>query len=155
VHTKSLLFTVGIFCFAPSAVQAEIISYDISMNTAPLIGHAAAPFSLEFQLIDGNGTGDANNTAVLSNFTFSGGMPVGAPSLVGEATGDARSSISITDSSFFNQFIQQFTPGSELGFHLSLTTNVDAGGVPDQFTFSILDSSGSELPTQSCSWRST
>src|SRR5271167_1357003 len=118
MHLKPLLLAVGLFAFIPAAARADVINYDMSMNTAPLIGHPAGPFSLEFQLNDGSGTGDDNNTAVLSNFTFGGGAPVGAPSLIGGATGDAGSSITITESSFFNQFIQQFTPGNQLDFDL-------------------------------------
>ena len=105
MQLKPLLFAVGLVAFVPAAARADVINYDISMNTAPLIGHPAGPFSLEFQLNDGSGTGDENNTAVLSNLTFGGGAPVGAPSLIGGATGDAGSSITITESSFFNQFI--------------------------------------------------
>lgn len=149
MHLRFLLSAVALFGLVPGTTWADVINYDISMDTAPLIGHPAGPFSLEFQLTDGSGTGDENNTAVLSNFAFGGGAPVGTPSLIGGATGDAGTSITITESSFFNQFIQQFTPGNQLDFHLELTTNLQPAGVPDEFTFSILDSSGSELPTQS------
>jgi hypothetical protein len=146
---KLLPLAAGLVALACAGARADVIDYDISMDTAPLIGHPAGPFSLEFQLNDGGGTGDGNNTAVLSGFSFGGGAPVGSPTLIGGASGDAGTAISITDSSFFNQFIQEFTPGNQLDFHLALTTNLDAGGVPDQFTFAILDSSGSELPTES------
>ena len=121
--------------------------YGISMNTSPLIGHSAGPFSLEFQLNDGIGIGDANNTAVLSNFMFGGGSASGSPSLTGGASGNLSSTITLTDSSFFNQFIQGFTPGNTLSFQLSLTTNVDSGGTPDQFSFAVLDHTGTEIPT--------
>jgi hypothetical protein len=119
------------------------------MNTAPLIGDPAGPFSLDFQLDDGSGTGNGNNTAVLSDFNFGGGAPAGAPSLIGGATGNAGTALSITESSFFNEFVQQFTPGSRLDFHLQLSTNLERGGVPDEFSFAILDNTGSELPTRS------
>ncbi|MGI8743749.1 MAG: hypothetical protein ACR2NN_14465 [Bryobacteraceae bacterium] len=135
----------------PTACWGALITYDIGMNTAPLVGHTAGPFSIEFQLNDGSGTNDGNNSALLSNFTFGGGSVVVAPTLTGGATGNAATSISLTDSSFFNQFIQEFTPGSKLGFRLALTTNLDIGGAPDQFTLAILDSSGTELPTRSSS----
>jgi hypothetical protein len=123
------------------------IVYDISMNTGPLGSHPAGPFSLEFQLNDGSGTNDGNNTAVLSNFLFNGGAAVGSPTLTGGATGTLTSGITLTDSSFFNQFIQGFTPGSALSFRLSLSTNVDSGATPDQFSFAVLDKTGTEIPT--------
>jgi hypothetical protein len=123
------------------------VIYNISMDTAPLIGHAAGPFSLEFQINDGRGIGDANNTATLTNFLFSGGGAVGGPTLTGGATGNLTSAVSLTDSSFFNQFIQGFTPGNGLSFWLSLSTNLDSGGTPDEFSFAILDHTGTEIPT--------
>ena len=136
-----------IFVLTPTASWAGSITYNIALNTAPLIGHAAGPFSIEFQLNDGSGMGDASNTALLSNFIFGGGAAAGVPTLTGGASGNAGNSVTLSDSSFFNQFIQQFTPGSQLGFRLALSTNLDTGGVPDQFTFAILDHTGVELPT--------
>jgi hypothetical protein len=139
-------FVALLFGLSLGVGHAAVI-YDISMNTAPLIGHAAGPFSLEFQLNDGRGIGDANNTATLTNFLFNGGAAVGNSTLTGGATGNLTSGVSLTDSSFFNQFIQGFTPGSALSFRLSLSTNVDSGGTPDEFSFAILDHTGTEIPT--------
>jgi hypothetical protein len=51
------------------------------------------------------------------------------------------------DSDFFNQFIQEFTPGSTLSFDVQMTTNVDAGPTPDAFSFAILDRTLAEIPT--------
>jgi hypothetical protein len=137
-----LLCIAGCFTVA----HADVI-YNISMNTAPLLGHPAGPFSLEFQFNDGSGTADSNNTAVLNNFLFNGGTPVGGPTITGGVAGNLTSGITLTDSSFFNQFIQGFTPGSALSFLLSLSTNVDTGITPDQFSFAILDKTGTEIPT--------
>jgi hypothetical protein len=138
---------VVLFLYLPLNIGHAAVMYNISMNTAPLIGHAAGPFSLEFQLNDGRGIGDANNTATLTNFLFNGGAAVGSSTLTGGATGNLSSGVSLTDSSFFNQFIQGFTPGSALSFRLSLSTNVDSGGTPDEFSFAILDHTGTEIPT--------
>jgi len=127
--------------------RASLI-YNVSMNTSPLIGEAAGPFSLAFQLIDGSSAGDANNTVILSNFLFGvGGSASGSPTVFGDATGDLSSGITLTDSSFFNALAQSFNPGSSLSFRFQVSTNVDAGGTPDEFSFSILDSSGAEIPT--------
>jgi hypothetical protein len=121
--------------------------YNVSLDTTPLLSHPAAPFSLSFQLADGSGTGDGNNAAVLSGFTFGGGTPVGSPILIGSAFGDLTSAIVLTDSGGLGYFAQTFTPGTILGFQLELTTDVDSGGIPDAFFFSILDSSLTALPT--------
>jgi len=131
-----------------SLCLAGTIGYNISLDTSPLIGHAAAPFSLNFQFNDGQGTGDANNTVSLNNFTFgTSGSAVGVPSLTNGASGSLGSGILLADSSFFNSFVQGFTPGSALSFLLQFTNNVDPGGTPDEFSFAILDSSGFEIPT--------
>src|SRR5207245_6462321 len=50
-------------------------------------------------------------------------------------------------SSFLNAFMQPFNPGSLLQFRLQTSTNLDAGVTPDEFSFSILDNTLSELPT--------
>jgi hypothetical protein len=61
--------------------------------------------------------------------------------------GDLTSGITITDSEFFNEFYQEFTPGDLLTFNLAITTNVEP--TPDHFSFAILDNGLWELPTLS------
>lgn len=147
---RKIGFVVILLCLCGTfnIIQADL-ALAISVDTTPLIGHPAGPFSLEFQLNDGNGTGDGNNTATLSNFLFSGGAAAGSSTLNGGATGNLTSGITLTDNGFFNQFIQNFSPGATLSFQLGLTTKLDSGGVPDEFSFAILDSSGFEIPTLS------
>lgn len=138
-------------------VRADTI-FTVTLNTAPLTGlpgSDAGPFSLAFQLTDGSGTNDGNNTATLSGFNFSGGGVVGSPIIAGGAGGDLSGTVTLTDNDFFNAFAQGFTPGSSLSFLVDLTTNVDAGGVPDAFAFSILDSSGFAIPTMDLSLADT
>jgi hypothetical protein len=130
-----------------SLMRADI-SDTVTLGTAPLIGDVAGPFSLYFQFTDGSGTGDGNNTVTLSDIQFgTGGGPSGAPSTFGGVSGDLSSQVVLTDSSFFNYFEQGFTPGDELSFTLDSTTNVDAGPIPDAFSFEILDSTGFPIPT--------
>jgi len=133
---------------APRACQANIM-FQVHVNTTPLVGHPAAPFAINFQLNDGSGTNDANNTATISGFNFGGGGPSGAPILTGGASGDLSTSVTLTDSTFFNDFVQDFVPGSSLTFNVDLTTNADAGPIPDLFSFTLLDGSGFELPNTS------
>ncbi len=144
----SVLLPASMCLLIAARCQAGSITVSISMDTSPLIGHPAGPFSLGFQLTDGSGLGDANNTANLSNFQFgAGGGTSGSPTLLGGASGDLSSGVTLTDSGFLNWFDQSFTPGDALSFTLTLSTNVDVGGTPDEFSFSILDSTGTELPT--------
>jgi len=102
-----------------------------------------------FYLIDGSGTGDGNNTAMLTSFGFGGGSAGAVDSLnsTGGFSGDMASGVSITDSSFPNVLAQFFNAGSQISFVLNLSTNVDAGPTPDQFGFAILDPSGNPIPT--------
>lgn len=127
--------------------QAQLL-FHVSLNTAPLVGNANGPFSLDFQLTDGSGANDANNTAHISNLDFGGGGSAsGTPTLTGGAAGALGTTVTLTDSQFFNELYQTFTPGASLDFDVNLTTNLDGGGTPDQFVFGILDSTLSNLPT--------
>ena len=74
----------------------------------------------------------------------------GPPILMGTASGDLTSSVTLTDASVDNVFIENVIFGSTLSFELSLTTNVDPV-TPDEFIFSILDNTLSPLPTTSIS----
>lgn len=133
------------------SAQAAII-LDVSLNTATISipGNPPGPLSLAFQLADGSGTGNGNNSAILSNFQFGGGGPTGLPFLMDGASGDLSSSVVLTDSGFANVFIQGFTPGTTLQFRITLTTNLESGA-PDTFLWSILDNTGFPLPTTSVS----
>ncbi len=121
---------------------------DVQLNTAPLVGETAGPFSLAFQLTDGSGTGDANNIITVNNFQFGGGAPAGSSTIFGGAGGEVTSTVSLVDSTFLSFLIQPFTPGANLSFTISTTTIADQGGTLDQFSFAILDSTGTAIPTQ-------
>jgi hypothetical protein len=140
VTVATLLVIFG----APTSF-ATGISLDVSINTS---GLPISPGSeIFFILTDGSGTGDANNTATMTTFALGGGS-VGAVDLAntfGGASGGISSTVSLTDSSFTNVFAETFSAGSSLSFLLNLTTNVDAGGTPDQFSISIVNPSGSFL----------
>jgi hypothetical protein len=150
-HHQSSVFLLGlIVCasFAGSSTSRADLMFNVSLGTSGLIGHPAGPFYIDFQLNDGSGTGDANNTVTINNFMFGGGNAVGSPlPSIGGAGGSLFSSVSITDSGFLNEFTQQFNPGSMLSFSVLLTTNVDPGLTPDAFSFSILDNLLAPIPT--------
>jgi hypothetical protein len=142
------LFIAFIAVLIAPSVHADTI-FTVTLGTTPLIGSLAGPFSLAFQLIDGSGgiIGDSNNTVIITNLNFGAGAASGGITASGGASGDLNSTVTLTDSEFFNTFFQGFTPGSTLSFLVDLTTNVDPGGTPDAFGFSILDSSGFSIPT--------
>jgi hypothetical protein len=144
-NTRLLIAVLS--CFTCQLGQADVV-YDVALNTVGLIGHPAGPFSVAFQLTDGSFVGDGNNTVGISNFQFGGGGVSGSAVTLGNVTGDLTSSVTLTDSTFLNYLIQQFTPGNVLSFTVSATTNTDSGGAVDDFSFSILDSFGQQLPTR-------
>jgi hypothetical protein len=141
--------------FVATAGTANATSITIKLNTIPLTaapGASAGPFALAFQLVDG--TEPNNNTVTLSSFSFGFGGSTGsgcpaalAPCRFGGASGDLTTGVALNDSSPFGAFIQTFVPGNSLSFTMDFTTNVDTGGTPDAFAFSIVDSDGGSIPT--------
>jgi hypothetical protein len=121
--------------------------YDVALDTGSLVGHPAGPFYLELAVTDGSSGGDGNNTVTFSNIGLGGGSALGSPIVFGGASGSLETGIGITDTSFLSVFSEQFAPGLQLRFTLGITSNGDAGGIPDGFTLYILDSSGVPLPT--------
>jgi hypothetical protein len=126
------------FVMAEGIGRASTFSFD----TSSLSG---GPFYLNFQFIDGSGTNDANNVITIT--LLSGGIPLGVPMLIGGASGNLSTTALLVDSSFFNEITQQFEPGLTISFDVALTSNVDVGSPPDEFTFAILDSSFQEILT--------
>jgi len=137
----------ALICLATAAHATAIIT--VVVDTHTLVGHAAAPFYLDFQFTDGSGTGDGNNMVEIHSFDFGLGGSIGSlfETPQGDATGDLSSGITLRDTQFFNSFGQSFNPGDKLTLQVNLPGNVDAAGTPDGFTFSILDSSLFPIPT--------
>jgi len=133
--------------FAAQTGSAASVEYYVDINTASLVGNASGPFSLDFQLNDGSGTGDGNNTATINNFAFGSGGASGTANLSGGASGDLSSAVTLTDTSAFNEFYQTFNTGSTLSFDVTLTLNSDSGPAPDSFAVAILDNTLSNIPT--------
>jgi hypothetical protein len=112
---------------------------NVTLDTSAVSGGA---FSLVFDLIDGDGI--ANNSVSLSGFAFGGGSVSGSAATIGGASGDLAASIALSDSSFFNEFLQGFTAGDVLSFTMDASANF-GGGSPDSFTMVLLDSSGTPI----------
>ena len=120
--------------------------FQVSLNTTPLIGHPAEPFSIFFSLQDGSGTGDGNTTVTLSNFVFGGGGAPFEPASNGPGTsGDLTGSVTLTDSDpVSDDFSQEFTQGTQFNFQMNVATT---GSDTDTFLFGIIDSSENLIPT--------
>lgn len=147
--TKNRIVLAALLIFtlvAPLTSHANL-QFNVSLNTTLLVGNPNGPFTMDFQLNDGSGINDANNTARLSNFSFGGGAASGSPTILGGVSGGVNSTVSLIDSSFLNFFDQTFNSGGTLSFDVVLTTNVDSGPTPDGFFFSLIDGAGNLVPT--------
>jgi hypothetical protein len=131
----SCLFRIGLLVLVASQMFADSI-YAVSINTQTL-PPAGAPYKLYINLIDGNGTGDANNTVTLKRFACTGVSLPGCPS----------GAYSLTDSMFSVSRTFPFVAGGGLAFTVALTGNQDANLVPDSFQLSILEGSNAPLAT--------
>ena len=143
----TVLRSFAALVFLACAAARADISFHVDIDTSILQGNAGGPYQLAFQLVDGSGSNDANNSAVLSGFNFAGGAVSAPPSLSGGAAGNLATSATLTDSSFFNAIVQSFSPGGHLRFDVTLGTAIDAGATPDEFSLAILDGQGNEIPT--------
>jgi hypothetical protein len=105
------------------ALSAAIASAGtiVTLDTSPL--DPSRTWYLDFQLADGDSV--ANNTVSLSLISFGGG------------SGNFLDT-TLSDAAFFEQAVFDFTPGTEIRFNLSYTTNF-AGGSQDTFTWAVLD----------------
>lgn len=130
----------------PTYLLANTV-FEVTLETAPLVGHPDAPFSLLLLLTDGEGTGNGNNILILDNITLGGGSALGDAVLFGGVSGSLSSGIALVDTSFLSLFNEQFAPGLSLRFLLSISLNDNPGGTPDRLTLSILDSAGVPVPT--------
>lgn len=139
--------SVAILLSVGALAKANVLEYGFNVNTSALQG--LGTFSLAFQLSDGSGSGDGNNTVTLSNFSFFGGGFVGNSTDFGGATGNLSSgTASLRDTNpAFNALLQGFNPGSALSFVFTFTDNADVGFGPDLFTVSLLDPLGNGIPT--------
>jgi len=118
--------------------------FTVTMDTTSLVG--VTGLAIDFQLVDGDGA--ANSSVVLGEFDFGvGGQAIGVPLLIGGATGNLDTMITLTDTGFFNAFTQEFAAGTLLSFTVTLTADGIGLPAPDRFAFSVLDSAGFPIPT--------
>ncbi|MEI9811540.1 MAG: NF038129 family PEP-CTERM protein [Acidobacteriota bacterium] len=141
LKTLRLLFLLTSLAGLTQASTIHFVSLDTS-NLSP-----SGTYFLAFQL--GGGTEPGNNNIFLDNFSFGGGSASDVPLLSGGASGSLTAGVNITDSDSANYLIEQFTPGSLLQFQMQFTTNIDIGGIYDEFVWSILDDGFNPIPTLS------
>jgi hypothetical protein len=107
----------------PQAARADMI-FDISVDTSLFSG----PMFLFFQLTDGGNA--VENTVTLRDFSFADGSADALPVFEGGASGGFGGDVLLSDTSFFNYALQEFTPGATLQFRLFTTVLFEAGARP-------------------------
>jgi len=142
---KSSILAALLVVLGSTTARASSYTVPYLLNTSGIVGQGT--FSLAFQLVDGSGIGNADNTVQLFGFNFYGGSASGSPLLFGGAAGDVSTVLTLTNSDpFFNAAIQGFVPGQQLTFDATFTNNLDTP-FPDLFLLSLLDPTGNGIPT--------
>ena len=117
----------------------------VRLDTTNISGTSAV---LAFDLIDGDGL--SNNGVSITSFVTDGTLGSGAAT--GGVSGLLPGSVLMSDSDFFNEYLQPIVLGNSVSFSITFTNNRGVAGVPDAFSFFILDSAAaiplvsSELP---------
>jgi len=110
---------------------ADIVQ--VNIDTSSLAGITG---NLAFDFLDG---GPPSNTVNITNFTSDGTL--GAATLTGGASGSLPAPVTLTDSSFFNEYLAGFTFGNHISFQVASTDLPPAAGSsPDEFSFYLVDS---------------
>lgn len=146
------LVTCALFVACHS--YADVVKYDVLIDTSGLVGHPAGPFAIDAQLIGGSDS-SIQNTVTLSDFVFNGGSALGNPTFYGGGVvGDLSSTIILTAAPTLRLagLRQNFLPGQSLAFVLATTSNHNGPDVfgqiyEDTFNLFIHDSSGQAIPT--------
>jgi hypothetical protein len=140
MNVKAIVGITFLLGSAPSALQADAVE-TININTAPLNG-VSGFFVIDF--LGGNPVD--GNTASISSFSSDWTLQSSTPS--GGYSGDLiPGPLVLNDSQFFNEWSQMVTFGSSASFVLDLTTNFTSGGIPDDFSIYLLDSTGNPYAT--------
>jgi hypothetical protein len=133
------IFSAVVLAMGLSAHQRQAIAsdYDVTINTSVLKGDSS---TLAFDFIAG---GAFSNTVTISDFSTNGTLGVNGPNS-GSVAGALPGTVTLSDSSFFNEYLQRITLGSTITFQLDATTKAPTGGaLPDTFSFFFLNPTAS------------
>jgi hypothetical protein len=138
-----LVSAVGLIALAPAPwLTASPITYFVNIDTSVING---TPGFLDFDFAPGNDSQSA--TATITDFSTTGSL-LGAPQVNGGVSGDLPGTLSIDNSTQFNDYFQEFNYGTNISFLLSF--NGPALSSPDgtstsgsTFAFAMFDSTGS------------
>lgn len=126
----------GLFLLWGVASQAAPVL--VTLDTHLLAGSHAR---LAFDLVDG---GPAANSLQISAFASDGVL--GASSAEGGVSGQLPGQLSLNDSAFFNEYVQELEFGNWLSFVFDSSDLGNGGGfLPDGFSLFVLDAQGQPL----------
>jgi len=135
--SRSILAILALCCLTlfstPITTEADSV-LAVTVNTAALVG---TQVDIAFDFIDG-GPPPNDNTVTLSNFLTDGTLGAVSPS--GGVSGILPGAVTLTDPTFFNEYLTGITLGTGFSFQLDATTNGPGiGSLPDAFSITILD----------------
>lgn len=158
IRTRSISFALllGLALAALSGAARADTMFDVTLDVSNLFGAgntygAGGPYSLDFSLTNGNPA--QSNTVTIS--AVMGVTPAGAATTTpGVGAGSDLSTTIVLNNVgglLFVDFFQGISAGTVLTFHVDATTNLDTSNpamiTPDNFSFSILDSTNVSIPT--------
>src|SRR4051812_24713290 len=132
---KSLLL---LLCLGAS-LFASPVSYQVNVNTASLAGSTG---NVDFQYNPGAGTTDPSFITI--NFFTPGGQLNGAPSTVGDVTGSLPATVTIANSTPFNDYFQGITFTNAITFQVTFDGPAPSGTADSgsAFAFSLFADDG-------------
>ncbi|WP_165227461.1 NF038129 family PEP-CTERM protein [Aquisphaera insulae] len=125
----------------PGTVRAGSISYLVEVNTTAITGQDG---NLDFQFNPG-GSGSGAATATVTDFLTAGGVVAQPPTRTGDASGSLPGSLTLNNSTAYNDVFQGFTFGTGFSFTLTLTgpaLDSPGGSAGSSFALSLYDASG-------------
>ena len=127
------------------------LSYQATINgLSTLASDPGAPYSLDFTLTNGGSTTTGPNSVSLSGFNFTGGAVSGSSTITGSASGDfgSTATLSLAGNPAYSDINQAFTSATTaISFNVNLPDTFFTGTTPDNFSVSLLNSSGLPLAT--------
>jgi hypothetical protein len=139
-----LSMSLLVFGFAAYHCAALASNYDVTIDTSAL---SATDSTLAFDFVSG---GAFANKITIADFSTNGTLGANGPNS-GSVTGAFPGTVTLSDASFFNEYLQSTTLGSKISFQLNATANgPTSGSLPDTFSFFLLDpTAGHSLLTTS------
>jgi hypothetical protein len=141
----ALAMLTGITLTAITPVEADtLVNGSVSIAPLQFLNANDAPFYIDFTL-----TGTNADSVDLTNFNFGGGSAIAGTGVpTNGVSGSIPGGLVLTaGADFYNDYYQQFNPGSILSFSLSYDLTGAQGQTPDTLTMSFLDFSFDQIPT--------